>query len=178
MSEGVPELTVRDFAGAVAARTAAPGGGAVAAVTAGTSAALVAMAARFADSDLAELAGRADSLRHEALALADADIEAYQAVLDAYRRKDERDITTALGRATDVPLRIAGIGSEVATLAARLVAGGNPNLIGDARVAATLAKGAAIAAAALVRINVAAGGLDPQLTERADAYVERCGEPP
>lgn len=178
MNKELPALTVRDFLDSVAARTSAPGGGAVAAVTASASAALVAMAARFADGDLTELAGPADRLREEALALADADIEAYQAVLDAYRRKNRQDIAAALGAATDVPLRIARIGSEVAALAARLVAGGNRNLIGDARVGATLAKSAATAAAALVRINVAAGGLDPQLTHRADTYVERCGEPP
>lgn len=178
MSKELPALTVRDLLDSVAARTSAPGGGAVAAVAASASAALVAMAARFADGDLTELAGPADRLREEALALADADIEAYQGVLDAYRRKTRQDIVAALSAATDVPLRIARIGSEVAALAARLVAEGNPNLIGDASVGAALAKGAATAAASLVRINVAEGGLDPELTDRADSYVERCGEPP
>lgn len=183
MSQSVPELTVRGFLDSVAARTAAPGGGAVAAVTVGAAAALVAMSARFANGDLAELAGHADRLRAEVVALADTDADAYGAVLDAYRSPKEQPrrharITAALKTATEVPLRIARVGSEVAGMAARLAAEGNRNLAGDACTASALAQAATRAAATLVRINVEAGNLDRGLVSEADACVARCGEPP
>lgn len=150
-------LSVGGFLERVAARTPAPGGGGVAAVTAAAAAALVAMAARFSD----EPAGPAEQLRARLEPLADADAAAYTAVLAAYRlpRDDparSRRIDTALRTATEVPREVAAAAREVATLADRLAASGNKNLVGDARVAALLATAAAEAATALVEINEAA----------------------
>jgi len=141
----------------VAARTPAPGGGAVAAVTAASAAALVAMAARFAD----ESAGPAEALRARLEPLADADAAAYTEVLAAYRLPADDPtrrtrITDALATATEVPRQVAAAATEVAALAERLVADGNPNLVGDARVGQLLARAAAEAATALVEINEAA----------------------
>jgi formiminotetrahydrofolate cyclodeaminase len=150
-------LSVGGFTERVAARTPAPGGGAVAAVTAASAAALVAMAARFSDRP----AGPADALRARLEPLADADAAAYTAVLAAYRlpaddptRADR--IADALTTATAVPREVATAACEVALLADELVEHGNKNLVGDARVAALLARAAAEAATALVEINEAA----------------------
>jgi formiminotetrahydrofolate cyclodeaminase len=157
------------FLDLVASREPAPGGGASSAVAVALAAALTAMAARFSTEHLADadgLAGRADELRGEVVLLAPADAAAYGRVLDAQRtpREDEearrRKVREALTEAADVPLSVAGIGAEVAGIAARLVEGGNPNLRGDAVTAAVLAGAGVRAAAALVEINLSAGGAD------------------
>jgi formiminotetrahydrofolate cyclodeaminase len=127
---------------------------------------LVAMAARFSASRLpgaGELAERADELRRRAAGLADLDARAYQAVLAA--QGDSR--REALHGAAVVPLEIAGIGAQVAELAAQVAQAGNPNLRGDAVTGAVLAAAAARSAACLVDINVGLGGLDPGLSRRA-----------
>ena len=165
------EKSLTTFLEEVAERTSAPGGGAVSAVTVGMAAALVAMAARFSDKQLAaahDLAEKADVIRLEVLPLAQADAEAYAALMEAYRLpKDDtgRDdaIAQAAERAADVPLEISAFAAETALLAARLAEEGNPNLRGDAVAAALLASAAARTASNLVRIN---------LDEGADRFVK------
>jgi formiminotetrahydrofolate cyclodeaminase len=166
---------VRSFLDQVAARTPAPGGGVAAAVTGAMAAGLVAMAARFSATRLpgaGELADQADKLRRRLDQLADMDARAYAAVLDAGRQpgddgqRRERMREALLGSA-HVPLEIAGIGVEVAVMAARLAEAGNPNLRGDAVTGAVLAAASARSAACLVDINVRLGGLEPELSRRA-----------
>jgi formiminotetrahydrofolate cyclodeaminase len=166
---------VRSFLDQVAARTPAPGGGVAAAVTGAMAAGLVAMAARFSATRLpgaGELADQADELRRRLDQLADMDARAYAAVLDAGRQpgddgqRRERMREALLG-AAHVPLEIAGIGVEVAVMAARLAEAGNPNLRGDAVTGAVLAAASARSAACLVDINVRLGGLEPELSRRA-----------
>lgn len=135
----------------VAARTPAPGGGAVAAVTAASAAALVAMAARFSADT--ETATTGDELRTRLAELADADAAAYTKVL-ATRGAARQE---AMREATEVPRAIAATAAEVARLAHQLAATGNPNLTGDAKVAALLAEAAERAAGVLVDINTGAG---------------------
>jgi formiminotetrahydrofolate cyclodeaminase len=152
------------FVERVADRTPAPGGGSVAAVVAALAAALTAMAARFASSQLgestaADVAERAHALAVRAGELADADAAAYADVLSAAAGEQRRD---ALLRACDVPAEVARIGDEVQALARRLVAGGNPNLRGDAETAAFLAGAAAVAAGRLVALNEAAAAGMPR----------------
>ena len=170
------EQSLGDFLDLVASREPAPGGGASAAVAVALAAALTAMAARFSSGLLADAEGltaRADGLRAEVVPLARADAAAYGRVLDAQQapRDDEearrRKIREALTQAADVPLSVAGIGAEVAGLAARLAEEGNPNLRGDAVTAAVLAGAGARAAATLVEINVSAGGADDGRLSRA-----------
>jgi formiminotetrahydrofolate cyclodeaminase len=172
---------VRDFLEQVAARVPTPGGGGVAAVTAALAAGLVAMAARFSDAQLpaaADLAGQADQLRGRAAVLADQDAAAYRAVLDAYRLPQTGDgserrkrIGAALHDATAVPLEIAEIAAGVGELAAAAADQGNPNLRGDAVVAAHLAEASARGAAALVGINTSLGDLPGELSGRAASAV-------
>jgi len=136
------------FLDEVAARTPAPGGGAVAAMTAASAAALVSMAARFSADP--EVATAGDELRARLVRLAADDATAYTAVLAARGAARQE----ALRRATDVPREIAAAAAEVALLAHRMVAAGNPRLVGDARVAELLAETAGQAAGVLVDINV------------------------
>lgn len=177
MSEAFGTYPVDDFLAAVAAHTPAPGGGAVAAVTVAAAAGLVAMAARFSADlpDAVAIAEEADELRSSVTALADADAEAYGAVLAAFRSpagdgRRER-IRDALQGAAAVPERIAAAGARVAALGAGVAARGNPNLLGDAHAGVLVAEAATRAAANLVRINVELGDLDPAVGAAAREHV-------
>ena len=100
--------TIAAFLDQLAARVPAPGGGATAALHAAQAAALLAMVARYSNGARynAELMNRivteADELREDALALAEADADAFGAVAEAYRlpRETER---TARNRARHRP---------------------------------------------------------------------------
>lgn len=169
------ELTLGGFLDLSASRTPAPGGGAALAVTVALAASLSGMAARFSADHLPEaaaLAGRSDSLRDEAAALAQADATAYERVLAAKRGGGEdRNVREALSDAADVPLAVAEIGSEVAEIAVRIVERGNPNLRGDAVAAALLAEAGVRAAATLAEINLSGSEPDERL-ERAGELVQ------
>jgi formiminotetrahydrofolate cyclodeaminase len=118
------------------------------------------------------LAGHARLLRDRAAPLAQADAEAYRAVLAALRARDTAttnppQMAAALSQACVVPMEVAEIGAEVATVAATIAGGGNPNVRGDAVTAALLAAAGSRAAAALVRINLA-GAEDDDRPARAE----------
>lgn len=166
---------VRQFLDQVAARSSAPGGGGAAALAGALAAGLAAMAARFSAAQLpgaADLAARADQLRHRAAELVDEDAQAYGAVLDAFalpRDAAGRDqqVRAALDRAAAVPEEMTQLGAQVAELAAQLAIAGNPSLRGDSVTAALLAEASARSAACLVDINVALGGLGKEVSLRA-----------
>lgn len=165
---------------ALASDEPTPGGGAAAAMGVAAGAALAAMAARRSRRQLTDadaVAARADRLRAEAVLLADADAAAYGRLLEAMRAAG-RDTATpavqeAVAEATDVPLRVAEVAVEVVACCVRAATDGNPNLHGDATVGALLAEAGARAAAVLVELNVAHGGLPPDRVDRAHALVER-----
>jgi formiminotetrahydrofolate cyclodeaminase len=126
-------------------------------------ASLAAMTARFAhDWDgAAGAVAQAETLRHRAEPLADADAMAYENVLTALRMPKDlepevRDtlIGETLSRAADVPLEIAECAVSVAQLSAEIAECGNQNVRGDAAAAAILATAAARVAANLVEINL------------------------
>ena len=173
---GDPYLTatVEGFLDQLAERTPAPGGGAASAVTCAMAAGLVQMAAAFAPGTGPEhVVGRAARLRAEAAGLAHADGAAYGRVLEALRmpQGDERHraLDAALAEAIAVPVRVADIAAEVATLAADLAESGNRNLEGDALTGALLAEAAARSAGTLARLNLSL--LSKQAF--ADAHLER-----
>jgi formiminotetrahydrofolate cyclodeaminase len=167
------DLPLTEFLDAVAREEPAPGGGSAAAVTAALGAALVEMSARFSHdwADGPASAARAKELRERLAALAPRDAEAYEALLAARRKgAGERD---ALSEASEVPLQIAEAAVEVAELALRVAADGNPNLRSDATTGALIAEAAARAAASLVEVNLEGSPDDPrarrarELTEAA-----------
>src|SRR6266571_247541 len=149
------------FLDQIAAREPAPGGGAAAAMAVAMAAALTAMAARFAATDLCT---HAEMLRARVAPLAQADASAYQQVISLKLLPGKPNtkaakarhlaIRKALDAATEIPLRVAEAGADVAKLAAVLARDGNPNLRGDAATAGQLAAAGARAAATLVAINV------------------------
>lgn len=166
--------TLAGFVDKIAAKTSAPGGGATAAVVTTLAAALAEMAAQFSSKhwdDAGEAAARARELRERAAPLAQADAEAYEAVIAA---RGGPGYEEALSRAADIPLAMAEAAAGVAELAAELAARGNPNLRGDAVTAALLAEASARAAANLVEINLAERNGD-QRVDRAQELASAAG---
>jgi methenyltetrahydrofolate cyclohydrolase len=173
-------LPFEELLDTIAAETPAPGGGSVAAFVTEMAASLAAMAARFAhDWDgAAGAVAQAETLRHRAAPLADADAIAYENVLTAMRMPEELEpevrnalIGETLSRAADVPLEIAECAASVSELASEIAARGNPNLRGDAAAAAILAAAAAHVAANLVEINLTTMEGDERV-ERARTLVQ------
>lgn len=175
--------TLERFLERLASTDPTPGGGGSAAVTTAIAAALVELAAGLSTDQIADAAGigaEAGDIRRRALTLADEDAAAYSRVLDAYRRPRDndpdtrgREIREALEGAAAVPLEMARLAADITGLGNRLVAGGNPNLEGDAAAAVHLARAAARAAARLVELNVELGKLDGEWCDRAAAHVAR-----
>ncbi len=128
------------------------------------SASLCAMAARLSARHMPrahDIVDEALSLRDGLAPLCDQDAEAYSRVIAAHRLPagpdpDERRrrVVEALSQANDVPLATMKAAAALARWAALLAEEGNPNLRGDAVVAAVLAGAGAEASAALVRINL------------------------
>jgi methenyltetrahydrofolate cyclohydrolase len=181
-----------------------PGGGAASAVTAGIGAALVSMVCnltigkpRYEDARemLTATLARATELRADALALAAADAEAFDAVIGAYKLPKETDadkaartaaIQRALVGAAEVPLKAAAIAAEVITLADRIIDNSNPNVLSDVAVAASSGRAALDGAVVNVEVNTGSitdAGQKDALTARlaehlpardlADSVVER-----
>ena len=169
------DMTVGRFLDALSATTPDPSGGGVAALAVALAAGLCVMTAGLSARQLPEaprLAEQARRLRDRAAPLAQADAEAYRAVIAALRARDpaapgEPRMAAALSQASVVPMEVAEIGAELAAVAAAIAAGGNPNVRGDAVTAALLAAAGSRAAAALVRINLA-GAEDDDRPARAE----------
>jgi formiminotetrahydrofolate cyclodeaminase len=167
------DKTVDAWLADLASDSPAPGGGAAAAMNAAAGAALVAMVCRFTigrpayaahEQTMTEALARADTLRQEALSLAEQDAAAFGKVAAAYRLPKETDeakrartsaIQDALVGAADVPLRLAALAAEVVALARRILDGANVNVISDVAVAASSAQAALCAAAVNVEVNLA-----------------------
>jgi formiminotetrahydrofolate cyclodeaminase len=148
---------VGDFVDDVAARTPAPGAGAVTGLCATLAAALATMVARFSTDE--PTAATCQRLQQRLAPLADADADAYGAYLAAIRLPKDAEgrseqISATLSAATDVPMQMVELASEVVEHAARLAREGNPRLRGDAVAAVVVGAAAARSAAALVGINL------------------------
>ena len=134
-------------------------------------AALLEMAAAFAGDTAA--ATRATRLQAELLECGELELRSYSPVLQAVRlpagdpSRAER-LADALSRASETPLEIARVSTEVAELAAGIVPDSKPAVEGDAVAAVLLAEAAAQAAARLVQINLAGSPEDPRLAEVAE----------
>ena len=174
------DLPLEAFLDLVASGEPAPGGGSVAAIAVALAAGLSGMAARLSAGQLAdadELADRADVARRRVAPLARVDAESYGRVLDAYREPDSetrrKRVSDALSGATDVPLAVAEVGSEVAGIAARWVEEGNTNLVGDAIAAVLLAEAGVRAAAVLAEINLSSANVEDNRLGRANELVDK-----
>jgi methenyltetrahydrofolate cyclohydrolase len=171
--------TIAAFLDQLAARVPAPGGGATAALHAAQAAALIAMVARYSHGARynAELMDRiiteADELRQDALALAEADAEAFGAVAEAYRlpRETEQEqqdrsaaISAALGDAARPPADVVRTALLVTSLAEELLPAGNRAMITDVAAGAEAARAAAVTARLIIEVNLK-GITDPMLRD-------------
>jgi formiminotetrahydrofolate cyclodeaminase len=169
--QALAELRLRELLDAVGSRTPAPGGGTSAAVVGALAAGLVEMSAKFTPGREG-VAAQAASLREQLLEQAEADLHAYQPVLDALRLdasdldRDAR-LRDALSDAADSPLAIARAAAWVADLGEELSHTGNAHLKGDAITAVVLAEAACSAGVRLAEINLARVPSDPRLDEAA-----------
>jgi formiminotetrahydrofolate cyclodeaminase len=164
----VRDETVEAFLGQLAARVPAPGGGATAALHAAQAAALVAMVARYSngaryDADLmARIRTEADELRDEALTLAEADAEAFDAVSAAYQLPKETTelqarsaaIAEALIGAARPPADVIRTARRLIELTEELLPAGNRNVITDVAAAAEAARAAAVTARVNIEVNL------------------------
>ena len=171
--------TIAAFLDQLAARIPAPGGGATAALHAAQAAALLAMVARYSNGARynAELMNRivteADELREDALALAEADADAFGAVAEAYRlpRETEQEqsarsasISSALAGAARPPADVVRTALLLTSLAEELLPAGNRTMITDVAAAAEAARAAAVTARLIIEVNLK-GMTDPVLRD-------------
>ena len=176
------DLTLRNFAESVAAKTSTPGGGSVSAYAAALGASLGIMAARYSEGAAAAEAAQAlEGLKDRFIGLVDRDTEAYSKVSSAYglpKKTDEEKakrratIQAALVEAAEVPLQAMRSSVEALEALTRLSPICNRNLSSDLAGAMLLLKAGLEGCSWNVRIN-AAGVTDS--TRRSSLEVE-CGE--
>jgi methenyltetrahydrofolate cyclohydrolase len=181
--------TIAAFLDQLAARVSAPGGGATAALHAAQAAALLAMVARYSDGPrydaglMNRIVTEADALREDALALAEADAKAFDAVAEAYRlpRTTEREtsarsaaISSALAGAARPPADVVRTALLLVSLAEDLLPAGNHSVITDVAAAAEAARAAAVTARLIIEVNLK-GITDPVLAEKFGAAAAAAG---
>jgi len=173
-----------------AAAQPTPGGGSVAAVAGALASTMASMAAGFTagkekykdvEADINEALDSLAGLQARLLDLAHQDMDAYAAIMAAYRLardndEEKADRAAAIVKVTreslDVVEGVLEALGETLRVTRRLADIANPNLISDVGVAAELALGAAMA----VRINVAVNLAGYRDTDDADAVRERTNQ--
>jgi glutamate formiminotransferase len=168
MAVGGLRAGVEPFVEQLAAPHATPGGGSAAAASGAMAAALATMVASMSrgkkaytqfEKELSEAIAKLSNLREEFKSAVDADAEAYNAVMSAYKQaKESKDgdgvINAALKQATSVPLGVAERAREVGQIVEKLRPITNPNMKSDLTTAAALARAAGEGALANVEINL------------------------
>ena len=162
-----------DFLEELASGEPTPGGGAASAVLVAMAAALVAMVCRLTvgrpryrdhEDVLGAVLGEADQARSQAVALAQADSDAYRGVIDALalprededqRRERTARVQVCLREATEVPLATLDVAGQVASLLERATGRVNPHAASDLAVAAHTVRAALDAATLNVETNLA-----------------------
>jgi methenyltetrahydrofolate cyclohydrolase len=173
------DQTITAYLDQLAARVSAPGGGAAAALHAAQAAALIAMVARYSDgarydaSVINHIITEADGLRDDALALAEADADAFGAVSAAYglprgtaEEKQTRSaaIAEALAGAARPPADVVRVSLLLVSLAEELLRHGNRNVITDVAAAAEATRAAAVTAQVNIEYNLR-GSPDPAVRD-------------
>jgi formiminotetrahydrofolate cyclodeaminase len=185
--------SIQAFLDELAGPSATPGGGSAAALAGAISAALIGMVCnltigrpRFAaaEDDLRAALAQAEALRKQLAALIEADADAFNQVMAAYRlAKDSDDqqiarqaaIQTALKKATQVPLETATACAAALRLVGRIIAHINPNALSDAGTAAVLAEAGLRGAQFNVAANLA-GIQDAEFVQEVRQAVARALE--
>jgi len=163
-------LTIIAFLDALAAKQSTPGGGGAAALVGSGAAALISMVINFTlgnkkyaavEQTMQSLLHQSEALRHDLLALADRDVEAFAAVAAGYAmpKASEAEKTarsaalqSALKEAVRVPFTTAEKCLDIVRLVEPVGRQGNANVVSDAATALYLAQAAF--QGALVNVNV------------------------
>ena len=168
-------MSVAELLDEVSSPEPMPGAGYCAAVALEMAAGLVTMAARVSHAAWGEARGaaaQAATLRERVVPLAERNVEAYQDAVTLLGAAEsggrDEELRDALARAAGVPLEIAEIAVDVASLAAVVAERGDQALRADAVSAALLAEAAARAAATLVEVNLGTTGSDERVTRAGD----------
>jgi glutamate formiminotransferase len=169
MAVGGLRAGAEPFIEQLAAPNATPGGGSASAAAAAMAAGLAHMVASMSrgkkaylqyEAQLSDAIGRLGPLREELKAAIDADSEAYNSVVKAYKAARENSeageaaISAALKQATSIPLSVAEKAREVGRIAESLGPVSNPNMKSDLTTASALARAAMEGALANVEINL------------------------
>jgi glutamate formiminotransferase / formiminotetrahydrofolate cyclodeaminase len=168
MAVGGLRAGAEPFIEQLAAPTATPGGGSASAASGAMAAGLAHMVAAMSrgkkayvqyEAQLSDAIGHLATLREELKAAIDADAEAYNLVMKAYKQAKESSdgdgaIAGALRQATAVPLGVAERAREVASIVDTLGPITNPNMKSDLTTARALARAAIEGALANVEINL------------------------
>ena len=148
------------------AKTSSPGGGAVAAVTGAQSIGLIEMVCQFTpenETAIANIVQRTQILAPKMLALGDDDVVCFEALMASYKlpksttsekSKRTQSIQVCLAAAATVPLNIIKIINGVIPDIQYLADYGNPNLITDVAIAASLGQSALTSSQLNVLINL------------------------
>jgi formiminotetrahydrofolate cyclodeaminase len=165
---GIDQQKVGGLLDAIAAKQPVPGGGAVAALTAALSSALGRMVVEYSqgkkaaaghEAEHAEILAALGRLQADALALADADAEAFTKLSGLWKlKRDDPQRQAAWAGAVaacvDAPRRVMDASLEALDCLDRLSASVGANIRSDLAIAALLAQAGAEAAACNVRINL------------------------
>lgn len=169
MAVGGLRAGMEPFVEQLAAPTATPGGGSASAAAGAMAAGLAQMVASMSrgkkaylqyETQLSEAIAKLGPLGEELKAAVDADSEAYDAVMKAYKAARENPetreaaIAAAMKLATRVPLSVAEKAREVGRIAEALGPISNPNMKSDLTTASALARAAIEGALANVEINL------------------------
>jgi len=187
------DLPTRDLLTAFSSSDPTPGGGSAAALASAVGASLLMMVTQLpktrsgSDEDraaLAEAGGALAGVRAQLTAAIDADTEAYDQVVAAYKSPkataDEQAarkaaIQQALRAATEVPLGVARLSATALAAAAAIAAHGHRAAASDVGVAVALLRAGARGARLNVEINI--GGLsDADYAKTATAEIARLSD--
>ena len=161
------DMSLKDFAQELAAKTSVPGGGGAAALAAALGAGLGSMVGVFTvgkakyaavEPDILKLMEKAEDLRIQLLNCIDEDAEGFEPLSRAYGiPKDapgrDEELEKCLHNAAAVPMKIAELSCQVIELAEEFAAKGSTLMISDAGCSAVLAWAALYAAVLNVRVN-------------------------
>jgi formiminotetrahydrofolate cyclodeaminase len=172
-SEQLSTMPLDEFLDQLGSSEPAPGGGSAAALGGALAAALLSMVCRLTigkkgyesvEPEMHQLLARIEPLGRELRNLMQADIDAYNGVMNAYKLPkltDEekqtrtRAVQAALKHASEVPLRVAELCAALIDLARPIAEKGNRNAISDAGVGVLMAEAGLRGAALNVSINLA-----------------------
>jgi methenyltetrahydrofolate cyclohydrolase len=172
---GYRELPLDRLLEEVSSEEPMPGAGYCAAIALEMAAGLVAMTARVSRPSWGEARGaaaQATTLRQRIAPLAERNVEAYREAIarlgEAGAGGADEALRDALARAAGIPLEIAEVAVDVASLAAVVAERGEQALRADAVSAALLAEAAARAAATLVEVNLGTTSSDERVAHARD----------